>query len=220
MLRDGAYAELQVAGIDRLVELAELQLQVVKVGLPHRVRPPQVGIVHGERAEPGRVETHLAFLPRREADRLLDLDVALAGPGDRRAKGATDLLRRCVAQAAVDRQLRGIGSWQRKFGVDRGLADHHRAGDPEVDGLPDSGITVRHKGIAVVGILPRSLVSDPVPVDPVVPAVGEFHSVDVLDRLLRGDLDRQGVGAAWIDPSRDVELVGVVHPDDAACCPR
>ena len=53
MLGDGADAEPEVGRIRRLPELAELQAQVVEVGLAERVGPPQVGIAHRQRVEIG-----------------------------------------------------------------------------------------------------------------------------------------------------------------------
>ncbi len=119
VLLDGADAEPQMAGVDRPVVLPELQLQVVEVGLAEGVGPPQVGILHGQLRELVGSEADLALLPRGERDRLLDLDVGLARPGDRRPQNAAHLCGRRIAQAAVDRQPRGIRSRQRKFGVDR-----------------------------------------------------------------------------------------------------
>ena len=119
MLCDGADSEPLMVGVGGPVELAEFQLQVVEVGLAEGVRPPEVGIGDRKRAESCGVERDLPVLPRGEGDRLFDLDVRLAWPADRGAKDAADLLRRSVAQAAVDRQVGGIGSRQRKFRVHR-----------------------------------------------------------------------------------------------------
>ena len=86
--------------------------------------------------------------------------------------------------------------------------------DLEVDGFPDAGIAVRNKRVAVGRVLAGPLIAEVVPVDPVLPAVRQFHTVDVLQRSLRGDLDGQGVAFSGLDPLRDVELVGVVHAND------
>ena len=123
-------------------------------------------------------------------------------------------LGRRVAETRIDRQPCGIGTWQRKFRVHRRRADHHGTGDPQVDRLPDSGISICHKGIAVGRILPGALVAQVLPVDPVVPTVRQLDAVDVLQRLLRGDLDRQCVRLAAVDPLRYIEFVRVVHADD------
>jgi hypothetical protein len=100
-------------GVDRPVELPELQVQVVEVGRAHGVRPPQIRFVDSQLCELVWGEADLAPLACGQGDRLLDLKVGLAGPADRRPQHAPHLLRGRVAQAAVDRQLRGIRSRQR-----------------------------------------------------------------------------------------------------------
>ena len=200
MLGDGANAEPQMASVGRPVELAEFQLQVIQIGLAECVGPPKVWIGDRKRAESCGVERDLPVLPRGEGDRLFDLYVRLAGPGDGGAKNTTDLLHRGIAQAGVDGESRGIGSRQRKFGVHRGGTKNHRTGNPQIDRLPYSCIAVWDKGIAG-GLAPsRPLISELFPVDPVVPAVGQFDTVDVLQRLLRSDLDGQCVRSALVDP--------------------
>jgi hypothetical protein len=87
-------------------------------------------------------------------------------------------------------------------------------GNPQVHGLPDAGIAIGDKGIAVRWALAGPLVAELIPVDPVVPAVGELDAVDVLQCAFRSDFDSQGVGPTGVDPRRHIEFVGVVHADD------
>ena len=90
----------------------------------------------------------------------------------------------------------------------------HSAGHLEVDRLPDARIAVGDKRIPVGRILFWPLVTQVVPVDPVIPAVRQFDAVDILQRALRRDLDRQRVGRSLVHPSGDIEFVGGVHADD------
>ena len=215
-LGDGADAELRRGGVGDRAVLDEVQPQVVEVRPAHRVRPPQVGVADRQRGEAIGGEADLAFLAGLERDGLVDVDRGLAVAGDRCAQHAADPLGGVVAHAGVDGQPRAVGVGQWQLGVDGGRTDGDSAGCLEVHRFPDAGVAVGNERVSVGGILVRSLIAQIAPVDPVVPAVGQLDTVDVLDGSFGGDLDRQDVRLARLDPRGDVELVVVVHPDDLA----
>ena len=114
----------------------------------------------------------------------------------------------------MDGELRAVGLRQRQLGVHGRGADRHVARHAQVHRLPDARVAIGDERVAVAGILARAPVTDVVPVDPVEPTVGQLDAVDVLERPLRGDLDREHVGTAWLDPRGHVEFVIDVHADD------
>src|SRR3954453_17385220 len=167
-----------MTGVDLPVVLPEFQLQVVEIGLAEGVGPPQVRMLDSQLCERLGSEADLALLPGGERDRLLDLDVRFARPGDRRPQNAAHLLRRRVTQTAVDRQPRGIGSRERQFGVDRRRTQDHGAGPREAPRLPDARSGGGDKRIPVARILSRTLVSEIVSFYPLIPAVCQLDAVD------------------------------------------
>ena len=97
VLRNGANAEPQLAGVGFAVVLPELQAKVVEVGFAERVGPPEVGVLDAQLREFVWGEADLALLAGRECNRLLDLDAGLVISCDCGPQNATDLLGRRIA---------------------------------------------------------------------------------------------------------------------------
>ena len=216
--RDGADAEsLGGRAGDRPV-LHEVEFEVVEIRAPERVGPPQVRVVDLKGTEILRGESDVTLLTGLQTQRLGDTDHRPAGPGDGRLQDTAHHGAGVVAHGGMQRQLGTGGIRERQLRGDRRWSDVHRPARPQTDRLEDPGVAVGHEGDrspASNRVGGRS-VSEIAPVDPVVPAVGQFHPVNVLNGALGSHPDREGVQRARTDPPRHVQIVIDVHPDDLA----
>src|SRR5277367_4267915 len=85
------------------------------------------------------------------------------------------------------------------------------AGNLQVNWFPDARIAVWNKGYSVALLLPRPLVAQIFPVQPVKPAVGQLNAVDILNRSFRRDLYCKDIAFPRLDPLRHVEFMRGVH---------
>ena len=90
------------AGIGYLIVLVEFQPKIVEVWLAHRVRPPEIGIHHRQLCELFGREADLPILAGRKGDRLLGLNIGLAGPRDGCPEDPTDILRGEITEVRVN----------------------------------------------------------------------------------------------------------------------
>ena len=143
-----------------------------------------------------------------------DLDRFFTRPCDGGLQHAADRFVGVVLHCRVDRQPRAVGVRQGQFGIHRRRSDIDWTERPQSHRFEDPGIAVGHEGVAVGGILTGPAVSEVAPVDPVVPTVGQFHAVDILNGALGNHPDCQRVRLTGDEPRRHIERMTVVHTDD------
>ena len=143
-----------------------------------------------------------------------DLDRLFTRPSDSGLQHAADWFVGVVLHCRVDRQLRAVGVRQGQFGIHRRRPDIDWTKRPQSHRFEDPGIAVGYEGVAVGRILTGPAVSEVAPVDPVVPTVGQFHAVDILNGALGNHPDCQRVRLTGDEPRCDIERMTVVHTDD------